>query len=133
MDGPKEIGDVLLIEDNPGDVRLTKELLEEAGIHSTIHTVTDGGEALDVLQQQNGYEDAPRPDLILIDWHLPKMTVGEILAEAREATDLSDILIVVLTGSGARVERIEEETAAADEILTKPIDPSEFPETLESL
>lgn len=133
MDGPKDIGDVLLIEDNPGDVRLTKELLKEAGIHSTIHAVTNGVEALDVLQQRNGYEDVPRPDLILIDWHLPKMTGGEILAEAREATDLSEIPLVVLTGSGAKVETIRQEAAAADGILTKPIDPNEFPDTLESL
>lgn len=133
MDGPKEIGEVLLIEDNPGDVRLTKELFEEAGIHSTIHAVNDGDEALDFLQQQNGYEDTPRPDLVLLDWHLPRTTGGELLAEAQKITDLSDISIVILTGSGANVGRIEEEAQTADEILTKPIDPSEFPNTLQSL
>lgn len=133
MDGPKDIGNVLLIEDNPGDVRLTKELFKEAGVGSTIHAVTDGVEALDFILQRNEYEDAPRPDLVLMDWHLPTMTGGEILTEAREATDLSDIPMVVLTGSGAKIEKIKEEAEAADEILTKPIDPEEFPDTLESL
>lgn len=133
MDGPKDIGDVLLIEDNPGDVRLTKELFKEAGIGSSIHAVNDGVEALDFLQQQNGHEDAPRPDLVLVDWHLPKMTGGEMLTEAREATDLSDIPMVVLTGSGAKVERIKEEAQAADTVLTKPLDPDEFPDTVKSL
>lgn len=133
MEGPKDIGDVLLVEDNPGDIRLTKELLEEAGIHSTIHAVTDGDKALDFLRQRNGYEDAPRPDLVLVDWHLPTTNGGEVLAEVRDSIDLPDIPMVVLTGSGANVERIKEETGAADEILTKPINPSDFPDTLESL
>ncbi|UHQ95109.1 response regulator [Haloterrigena alkaliphila] len=133
MDGPKDIGNVLLVEDNPGDIRLTEELFNEAGGHSTIHAVTDGGEALDFIQQRNGHEDAPHPDLILIDWHLPKMSGGEILDEAREAADLSDVPLVVLTGSGAGVERIRKEVEAADKVLTKPIDPDEFPSTIESL
>ena len=133
MDGPKDIGEVLLVEDNPGDVRLTKELFREAGVNSSIHAVTDRDEALDFLCQRNGYEDAPRPDLVLVDWHLPRTTGGEILAEAGEVSDLSDTPIVILTGSGANVKRIKEEAQTADEILTKPIDPGEFPDTLRSL
>lgn len=120
-----------MVEDNPGDVRLTKELFIEAGINGTIHTVNDGVEALDFIQRRNGFEDAPSPDLILMDWHLPKMTGGEILAEVRETTGLSDIPMVVLTGSGAQVERIREEAETADAVLTKPIDPDEFLDTVE--
>lgn len=133
MDGPKDVRHVLLIEDNPGDVRLTKELFVEAGVDSSFHAVTNGGEALDFIQQQNGYEDAPRPDLVLVDWHLPKTTGGEVLTEMQGATDLSDVPMVVLTGSGANAERIKAETRMADEVLTKPIDPNEFPDTLRSL
>ncbi|WP_207587896.1 response regulator [Halomontanus rarus] len=133
MDGPKDIRDVLLVEDNPGDVRLTKELFKEAGIRATIHAVNDGVEALDFVHQRDGHEDAPRPDLVLMDWHLPKMTGGEILTEAREAADLPDIPMVVLTGSGANADRLKEEVQTADAVLTKPIDPDEFPDTLESL
>lgn len=133
MDGPKDISDVLLVEDNPGDVRLTKELFKEAGIRATIHAVNDGVEALDFVHQRDGHEDAPRPDLVLVDWHLPKMTGGEILTEAQEAADLPDIPMVVLTGSGANADRLKEEVQTADAVLTKPIDPDEFPDTLESL
>lgn len=133
MDGPKDIGDVLLVEDNPGDVRLTKELFDEAGIRGTIHAVNDGGEALDFLKRRNGYEDAPRLDLVLVDWHLPKTNGGEILDEAREAADISDTPMVVLTGSGANAERLKEEVETADAVLTKPLDPDEFPDTLDAL
>lgn len=133
MDGPKDIRDVLLVEDNPGDVRLTEELFKEAGIRATIHAVNDGVEALDFVHQRDGHEDSPRPDLVLVDWHLPKMTGGEILTEVREAADLPDIPMVVLTGSGANAERLKEEVQTADAVLTKPIDPDEFPDTLESL
>ena len=133
MDGPKDLEDVILVEDNPGDVRLTKEMFKEAGLNVSIHAVTDGIEALDFICQRNGYEDAPNPDLVLLDWHLPKTTGGEVLAEIRETSDLSDIPVIVLTGSGANVERIKDEVQTADEILTKPINPDDFPSILQSL
>ncbi|MGM5018275.1 hypothetical protein ACS4XI_25380, partial [Escherichia coli] len=65
--------DLLLVEDNPGDVRLTREAFEAAQLTNDLHVVNDGREALDFLYQRDGYEDAPRPDLVLLDLNLPKM------------------------------------------------------------
>ena len=75
---------ILLVEDNPGDVRLTQEALKDANMGSTLHAVKDGVEALAFLRRQDGHADAPRPDLILLDLNLPRKSGHEVLAEIKE-------------------------------------------------
>lgn len=126
MNDDDETGDVLLIEDNPGDARLTRELLEERGVDGPSYVVSSGAEALDFLFQRGEYADAPRPDLVLLDWHLQRMNGGEILEEIRNDEDLADVPVVVLSGSGMEIETLKETDPEADRYLTKPIEPDEY-------
>ncbi|WP_339102438.1 response regulator [Haloterrigena salinisoli] len=132
MDGPNSFGEILLVEDNPGDVRLTKELLKEGGFEPTIHVVSDGPDALEFLHQRGDYADAPRPDAILLDLHLPRMDGEEVLEEMDE--DVRDVPIIVL--SGTQQEQVFEDddiAAAVDARVEKPLDPDEFTAIVQSL
>ena len=93
--------DILLVEDNPGDIRLTVEALKEGKVHNRLHIAKDGMEALDFLHQEGNYSGVPRPDLILLDLNLPKKDGHEVLAEIKEDPVLKRIPVVVLTGSKA--------------------------------
>lgn len=128
-----EPADVLLVEDNPGDARLTREAFREGNIRVTLHVVTDGIEALDFLHRRRAYEDASRPDIVLLDINLPRLNGDEVLAEMREDPDLEYIPVVVLTSSAAEedVARLYDRNANA--YLTKPIDPDEFIDTVRTL
>nr|WP_148225346.1 response regulator [Haloterrigena turkmenica] len=120
------------MEDNPGDVRLTKELLKEAGFDPTVHVVSDGPDALDFLHQRGEYADAPRPDAILLDLHLPRMNGEEILEEMDD--DSRDVPIIVL--SGTQQEQVFEDddiAAVVDARVEKPLDPDEFDAIVQSL
>lgn len=125
--------ELLLVEDNPGDVRLTKEALRSTPIESTFHVATDGDEALDFLYQRGEYVDASRPDLILLDFKLPRLNGDEVAAEINSTTNLRRIPLVVLTGHPAQDEVIETDDLPIDAALTKPVDPDEFLETVRSL
>ncbi len=127
-----EPADILLVEDNPGDVRLTKEAFEEGGISNTLHVATDGAEALDFLYQRGEYEDALRPDIILLDLNLPRMNGDEVLAEIDDDEDLSRIPIIVLTSSEAEEDVVRSYELRANAYLTKPVDPDEFIATVQS-
>ena len=132
MEGPNAFGEILLVEDNPGDVRLTKELLKEGGFDPTIHVVSDGSDALDFLSQRGEYADAPRPDAILLDLHLPRMDGTEVLKEMDD--DVRDVPVIVL--SGAQQEQAFESDvieAVVDARVKKPLDPDEFDSIVESL
>jgi len=126
--------DILLIEDNPGDIRLTQEAFDESRIANTLHVVNDGIEALDFLNRRNGYEDAPRPDLILLDLNLPQKNGDEFLEELYETeTHLARIPVIVLTSSQAEEDIVKSYDLRANAYMTKPVDPSKFIATIQSL
>jgi two-component system, chemotaxis family, response regulator Rcp1 len=121
--GPIEI---LLVEDNPGDVRLTKEALKEGKVYSNLHTVKDGVEAMDFLRRQGRYKDVPRPDIILLDLNLPKKDGREVLQEIKTDEALKRIPVVVLTTSKAEEDVLRTYNLHANCYVTKPVDLEKF-------
>lgn len=124
--------EILLVEDNPGDVRLTEEAFKEGRIENNIHVARDGIEALAFLHQRGEFEDAPRPDLVLLDLNLPRMNGDEVLTELKADDDLKYIPVVVLTSSKAEEDVVKSYKHHANAYLTKPIDPDAFIETVRS-
>ena len=118
--------DILMVEDNPGDVRLTVEALKEGKVRNNFHAVEDGMAALAFLRRQGPYTDAPRPDLILLDLNLPKMNGREVLAEIKEDPELRRIPVVVLTVSKAEQDIIKSYNLHANCYITKPVDFQQF-------
>jgi CheY-like chemotaxis protein len=121
--GPIEI---LLVEDNPGDVRLTKEALREGKVYSNLHTVKDGVEAMEFLRKQGKYQGVPRPDIILLDLNLPKKDGREVLEEIKTDSDLKRIPVVVLTTSKAEEDVLRTYNLHANCYVTKPVDLEKF-------
>lgn len=126
MTDPNYIGEIFLLEDNPGDVRLTKEMFKEAGFYGTYHVVTDGVEALDFLYQRGDYADVSRPDIMFLDWHFPKKSGKEILTELKNDTKLRSIPVVVLTGTEPELDLLECEEPGADAYVLKPLVPDDL-------
>ncbi|WP_435092886.1 response regulator [Halorubrum sp. N11] len=125
--------DILLIEDNPGDIRLTQEAFAQSHLSNTLHVVNDGVEALDFLNKRETYEGVPRPDLILLDLDLPRKSGAEFLEElTEEAPHLAHIPVIVLTSSQAEEDIAKSYELQANAYMTKPIDPSEFIATITS-
>ena len=124
--------DILLVEDNPGDVRLTREAFKEGQLANTLHVVTDGVEALDFLYQRGEYADAPRPDIVLLDLNLPRKNGDEVLEEVENDPDLSRIPVIILTSSEAEEDIIKSYDHCANAYLTKPVDPDEFIDVVRS-
>src|SRR6202140_5595859 len=93
--------EVLLVEDSPGDVRLTREAFKDAKVHINLHVASDGAEAMDFLNREGEHAKAPRPDLILLDLNLPKKDGREVLEEIKESSSLKSIPVVVLTTSAS--------------------------------
>ena len=118
--------EILLIEDNPGDVRLTIEAMKEGKILNHINVVNDGLEALEFLHRQGKYSDVPRPDLILLDLNLPKKDGREVLAEIKEDPCLKRIPVVILTTSQAEQDIIKTYELHANCYITKPVDLDQF-------
>lgn len=131
MSDPED-ADVLLVEDNPGDVRLTQEAFRQGDVDSTLHVVDDGVEALDFCYQRDEHADAPRPDIVLLDLNLPRKDGREVLAALKEDPDLCRIPVVVLTSSAARADVAESYDHSANAYLTKPVDPEEFISTIDA-
>jgi CheY-like chemotaxis protein len=123
---------ILLVEDNPGDIRLTREAFEQGQFAHTLHVVTDGVEALDYLYRRGEYEDAPRPDVVLLDLNLPRKDGDEVLEEINGDPDLAALPVVVLTSSDAEEDVARSYELHANAYITKPIDPVEFIETVQS-
>ena len=121
--GPIEI---LLVEDNPGDVRLTKEALKEGKVYSNLHTVKDGVEAMEFLRRQGRYSSVPRPDIILLDLNLPKKDGREVLHEIKTDEVLKRIPVVVLTTSKAEEDVLRTYNLHANCYVTKPVDLEKF-------
>src|SRR6056297_1048953 len=99
MNAPNDPVEILLAEDNPGDVVLTRKALEQGKLANNLHVTTDGVDALEFLRQDGEYEDAPRPDLILLDLNMPRKDGQEVLEELRADDELRRIPVVVLTSS----------------------------------
>lgn len=118
--------DILLVEDNPGDVRLTKEALKEGKVQNNLHVAGDGEQALRFLLQKGEFQDVERPDLILLDLNLPKMDGRELLARIKEEKDLKRIPVVVLTTSKAEEDIVKTYNLHANCFITKPVDLEKF-------
>ena len=128
-----KIIEILLIEDNPGDARLTQEALNDGKVKNNLHIVYDGVEATDFLFKRNKYKDAPRPDLIILDLNLPKKNGHEVLAEIKVDETLKSIPVVILTTSKAEEDILKSYKLHANCFLTKPIDLIEFFEMIQSI
>ena len=128
----KEI-EILLVEDNPGDVRLTAEALNEGKILNNLNVVGNGVEALAFLNQDGKYKDAPRPDLILLDLNLPKKDGREVLAEIKTNRDLKRIPVVILTSSAADQDIVTSYNLRANCYITKPVDLDQFLTVIKSI
>ena len=129
---PQEHVDILLVEDNPGDVRLTQEAFKNGQIYNDLHVVNDGDEALAFLRNEGEYANAPTPDIVLLDLNLPRKNGDEVLAEVRADPDLARIPVIVLTSSEAQEDVAQSYELQANAYLTKPVDPSEFIEVVKS-
>jgi len=125
--------EILLVEDNPGDVRLTKEAIKEAKIINNLNVVEDGVEALAYLRKKEKFKDATRPDLILLDLNLPKKNGREVLAEIKQDVKLKQIPVVILTVSKAEEDIIKTYELHANCFITKPVDMDQFIKVVKSL
>ncbi|MDH3583781.1 MAG: response regulator [Phycisphaerae bacterium] len=124
-----EIGrpvEILLVEDNPGDIELTREGLKEGKVKNNLQVVMDGEEAMRYLRREGEFADAVRPDMILLDLNLPRKDGREVLAEIRDDPDLEDIPVVVLTTSEADRDILKAYKLKANCYLTKPLDFEQF-------
>ena len=118
--------EILLVEDNPGDVRLTREALKEGKVYNNLHWAKDGVEALEFLKRQGRHADAPRPDIILLDLNLPKKDGREVLAVIKTDDELKHIPVVVLTTSKAEEDVLKSYALHANCYVTKPVDLEKF-------
>jgi len=113
--------EVLLVEDSPGDVRLTQEAFRDANPSIRLHVATDGVEAMTFLRREGIHANAPRPDLILLDLNLPKMDGREVLAHIKEDDNLKTIPTVILTTSDAEADIVKSYQLQANCYLSKPV------------
>jgi CheY-like chemotaxis protein len=120
------IVDVLLVEDDPGDVLMTREAFADFKVHNKLHVVNNGVDALAFMRREGEYADAPRPDLVLLDLNLPKMDGREVLAAVKADPELRTIPIVVLTTSEAEEDVVRSYSLHANAYVTKPVDFDRF-------
>jgi two-component system, chemotaxis family, response regulator Rcp1 len=118
--------EILLVEDNPGDVRLTQEALKDAKVRNRLHAVSDGVEAVAFLRREGRFKDVARPDLILLDLNLPRMDGREVLAIIKEDPDLRRIPVVIITSSAAEQDIARAYNLHANCYVTKPLDVDQF-------
>jgi chemotaxis family two-component system response regulator Rcp1 len=124
---------ILLVEDNPGDVRLTREALRGARVANDLHVVGDGEEAIEYLRRRGRYVDAPRPDIVLLDLNLPRLDGRDVLIDIKSDPDLAKIPIIVLTSSSAERDIQSAYELHANCYISKPVDFTEFLEAVRSL
>ncbi|MBU0608181.1 MAG: response regulator [Armatimonadetes bacterium] len=132
VENPKPV-QILLVEDSPGDVRLTMEALREGKICNNLFVVRDGVEALEFLRQQGEHAQAPRPDLILLDLNLPRMDGRELLAEIKSDAALQQIPVVILTTSKAEQDILRAYSLHANAYVTKPVGLDQFAEVIDAI
>ena len=125
--------DILLVEDNPGDVDLAREALDDSKMNNTLYVVEDGEEALEFLHQRGQYAEAPRPDLIILDLNLPKRDGREVLAEIKDDESLRRIPVVILTTSKAEEDVLKTYNLHANCYITKPLDLDQFLHVVRSI
>ena len=125
--------EVLLVEDSPGDVRLTVEAFKTAKMHINLRVVYDGAEAMEYLRHEGKYADALRPDLILLDLNLPKKDGREVLGEIKGNPALLTIPVVILTTSAAEADILRSYRLHANGYITKPVDLAGFLEVIKSI
>jgi CheY-like chemotaxis protein len=125
VDRPDPI-EVLLVEDDPGDVLLIREAFEDNKVANRLHVVADGVEALEFMRQTGEHADAPRPDLVLLDLNLPRKDGREVLAEVKNDDALRTIPVVVLTTSQAEEDVLRSYDLHANAYVTKPVDFDRF-------
>ena len=118
--------EILLVDDNPGDVRLTTEALKDSNVQKRLHTAKDGIEAIAFLRRKGEYADAPRPDLILLDLNMPRMDGAQVLEEIKKDPALQHIPVVMLTGSQEIEDIIKTYDLHANCYVIKPMDLEQF-------
>jgi two-component system, chemotaxis family, response regulator Rcp1 len=124
--GEGKIFEVLLVEDSPGDVRLTREAFREANLSVRLHVTNDGVEAMAFLRREGAARDAPRPDLVLLDLNLPRMDGREVLAQIKTDDELRAIPTIILTTSDAEADIVQSYELQANAFLSKPVRLEDF-------
>lgn len=125
--------EILLVEDNLGDIRLTLEVLKESRVTNRVNVVRDGVEALAYLYQTGDYAQSPRPDLILLDLNMPRQDGRETLAEIKRTPQFQNIPVVVLTTSDAELDILQAYTLHANCYIVKPVDLEQFIRVVRSI
>jgi CheY-like chemotaxis protein len=125
FEGQREI-EVLLVEDDPGDVLMTREAFQDYKVHNQLHVVNDGEQAMAFLRQEGEYAGRPRPDLVLLDLNLPRMDGRQVLHAIKSDPELSSIPVVVLTTSEAEDDVLRSYSLHANAYVTKPVDFERF-------
>ena len=125
--------EVLLVEDNEGDIELTREALKSAKVHNRLNVVRDGIEAMEYLRRQGRFARAVRPDLVLLDLNMPRKNGREVLAEIKGDPDLRSIPVVILTTSEAEQDILKAYELAANCYITKPVDFAQFLDVVKSI
>lgn len=133
MTNPQHDVHILLVEDDPGDVLMTREAFEHHRIRNPLHVVTDGAAALRFLRREGEYTDATRPGLILLDLNLPLINGREVLAEIKSDEQLRRIPVVVLTTSQAEEDIVRSYNLHANAYVTKPVDFTRFMEVIRQI
>lgn len=125
--------EILLVEDNPGDARLAKEALKDSKLLNNIHHVIDGEQAIQFMRKEGDYQDAVRPDIVLLDLNLPRKDGREVLADIKNDPDLQTIPVVVLTTSEAEQDILQSYKLHANCYITKPVDLDKFLQIIDSM
>ncbi|MGE5420373.1 MAG: response regulator [Chloroflexota bacterium] len=125
--------DILIVEDNPGDARLIKEVLNDSKVFNSMHLVNDGVEAMNFLRNEGKYAKMPKPDLIILDLNLPKKDGREVLAEIKADDELKHIPVVIMTISQAEEDILKSYKLHANCYITKSIDLNEFIKVIKSI
>lgn len=125
--------EILMVEDNPGDVRLAQEALKESKVRNNMSVVWDGEEAISFLRREGKYSDSPRPDLILLDLNLPKKDGIQVLADIKEDPHLRRIPVVILSTSEADRDILKTYDLHANCYITKPVDFDKFVEVVKAM
>lgn len=133
MSAPTAPVEILMVEDNPGDVELTREAFSTSKLANRLHIAEDGEEALDFLYRRGKFEHSPRPDIILLDLNLPKKDGTEVLEIIKSDEDLRSIPVIVFTSSQAEKDMVDSYRAYANCYITKPVNLDQFARVVQVL